>query len=143
MMPGERIPFKDNKLIDAYLIESRSIGGLSGSPVFVRQTTQVEAGLRFKPGFALNNVNSPTPNIEGVERVLLSGVGRIYFLGSTIGHWDTPTAFDPVMRESVNMGISPVVPAHKILEIIRQPELIEMADKIASGMQDAPSQRRS
>jgi hypothetical protein len=26
MMPGERIPFKDDKLIDAYLIESRSIG---------------------------------------------------------------------------------------------------------------------
>jgi hypothetical protein len=34
MMPGEEIPFGNN-LIEAYLIESRSIGGLSGSPVFV------------------------------------------------------------------------------------------------------------
>src|SRR5438477_4638474 len=33
MMPGEKIPFKDGKLIDAYLVETRSIGGLSGSPV--------------------------------------------------------------------------------------------------------------
>ena len=127
MMPGERIPF-DNELIDAYLIESRSIGGLSGSPVFVRKTTRVEAGLKFKPGFALNAVNSPTPSIEGVERLFLEGVGRIYFLGSIIGHWDAG-------KEVVNMGISTVVPARKILEIIRQPELIEMANKIISERQ--------
>jgi hypothetical protein len=37
-IPGEKIPFKDGRLIDAYLVETRSIGGLSGSPVFVRQT---------------------------------------------------------------------------------------------------------
>lgn len=122
MMPGERIPFAD-KFLDAYLIESRSIGGLSGSPVFVRRTVRVEAGLEFKPGFALNAVNSPTPNIKGIERIILEGVGRIYFLGSMIGHWGAPSAFDPIMREAVNMGISPVVPAHRILEIIRQPEV--------------------
>jgi hypothetical protein len=33
-----------------------------------------------------------------------------------------------------NMGVSLVVPAHKILEIIHQPELIEMADKIITEM---------
>src|SRR5208282_2688073 len=37
MIPGEKIPFGDG-YIDAYLIEARSIGGLSGSPVFVRPT---------------------------------------------------------------------------------------------------------
>jgi hypothetical protein len=41
------------------------------------------------------------------------------------------------MREAVNMGISPVVPAHSILEIIRQPDLIEMADRISSNMQES------
>lgn len=30
------------------------------------------------------------------------------------------------------MGVSLVVPAHKILEIIRQPELIAMAEKIVN-----------
>ena len=137
MMPGERIPFKDNNLIDAYLIESRSIGGLSGSPVFVRATVRADAGLKFKPGFALNAVNSPTPNIEGIERLFLSGVGRIYFLGSVIGHWDAQT---PTMSETVNMGVSLVVPAHKVLEIIRQPELIKMADKIISEMRKSSAE---
>ena len=40
MMPDEPIPFGDS-FIDAYLIESRSIGGLSGSPVFVRETVTI------------------------------------------------------------------------------------------------------
>ena len=40
MIPGEKIPFGDN-LIEAYLVEARSIGGLSGSPVFVRETLGV------------------------------------------------------------------------------------------------------
>jgi hypothetical protein len=34
LMPSEKIQL-ENHLMDAYLIESRSIGGLSGSPVFV------------------------------------------------------------------------------------------------------------
>jgi hypothetical protein len=133
MMPGERIPFKEDKLIDAYLVESRSVGGLSGSPVFVRATTRVDAGLKFKSGFALNAVNSQTPNIEGIERTFLEGVGRIYFLGSMIGHWNT-REYPPEMPEVFNMGVSLVVPAHKILEIIRQPELIAMAENIVNEM---------
>jgi hypothetical protein len=34
-MPEEPVKTKDYGLIDAYLIEARSVGGLSGSPVFV------------------------------------------------------------------------------------------------------------
>jgi len=37
MIPGEKIPWR-NRFIDAYLIEARSIGGLSGSPVFIRES---------------------------------------------------------------------------------------------------------
>jgi len=40
MIPGEKIPFGKN-LIEAYLVELRSIGGLSGSPVFVRETLRM------------------------------------------------------------------------------------------------------
>ncbi len=126
MMPGERIPFKDGRLIDAYLVESRSIGGLSGSPVFIRETVTVNAGTKFKPGFKLNAVNSPNPVEEGIESVRLTGLGKIFFLGSMIGHWDAPTGFPFPEQESVDMGISPVVPAHKIREIITQPELMNM-----------------
>src|SRR5882672_2484323 len=35
MMPDERIPTAYSGAMDAYLIEARSIGGLSGSPVFI------------------------------------------------------------------------------------------------------------
>ena len=37
MMPDEPVPTKELGDIEAYLIEARSIGGLSGSPAFVRQ----------------------------------------------------------------------------------------------------------
>jgi len=123
MMPGEKIPFKDGKLIEAYLVESRSMGGLSGSPVFIRETLTISAGWKAKPGFKLNAVNDPSPESSDLQRLQLAGVGRFYFLGSMIGHWDAPTGFNLPEQEAVNMGISPVVPAHKIKEIITQPKL--------------------
>ena len=125
MMPGERIPFKDGKLFDAYLIESRSIGGLSGSPVFVRQTIKMQgytASGRF-----YNSANEPLPDNE---MVFIDAVGRIYFIGSVIGHWDQSTGLSIAEQEAVNMGISPIVPAQKIKEIITQPELLDMVKKV-------------
>jgi len=132
MMPGEKIPFKDGKLIDAYLVEARSIGGLSGSPVFVRQTVAVQG---TRPGIWINSPQHvPPPDLS----VVVNGVGRIYFLGSMIGHWDAPTGLQ--LPEAVNMGVSPIVPAHKIGEIIRQAELRETMKNIAN---DASRQKHS
>jgi hypothetical protein len=108
MIPDEKIPFGDC-YIDAYLIESRSIGGLSGSPVFVRETLT----LRQK----VEGCDAPMPVIHGC--------GRFFFLGSVIGHWDVPAGFTHTRAEAVNMGIAPIVPAEKIKEIILQPELVE------------------
>jgi hypothetical protein len=133
MVPGERIPFKDGRLIEAYLVESRSIGGLSGSPVFIRETVTTNAGWKFPPGFDLTAV-FPTPESTEVQRIQLSGVGRIYFLGSMIGHWDAPTGFNLPDKEAVNMGISPVVPAHKIKEIIAQPKLQEVMQQMTTEL---------
>jgi len=129
MMPGEKIPFNDGKLIDAYLVESRSIGGLSGSPVFIRQTI-LHRGFTAS-GHYLNSRHKPLPENEVVY---VSGLGRIYFLGSAIGHWDAATGFPLTQNEAVNMGISPVVPAHKIMEIIAQPELMEVAKEMSEKM---------
>jgi hypothetical protein len=41
MMPKDRVPTKDFGPMEAYLAEGRSIGGLSGSPVFVRNTVNL------------------------------------------------------------------------------------------------------
>jgi hypothetical protein len=134
MVPGERIPFKDGKMFDAYLIESRSIGGLSGSPVFVRQTIKMKGhtagGMFYDAG------NDPLPTNE---TVFVDAVGRIYFLGSVIGHWDQPTGLSVVEQEAVNMGVAPIVPAQKIQEIITQPELIAMAKEVSKEIAEKES----
>jgi hypothetical protein len=129
MMPGEKIPFKDGKLIDAYLVESRSLGGLSGSPVFVRRTVEIE-GKAYRDKFR----DFPNSFVGPDEIVKVSGLGRIYFLGSMIGHWDQPTGFSFPEQEAVNMGISPMVPAEKIKEILTQPELLDMVKKVTEEM---------
>ena len=92
-------PFGDMRAI---LIEARSIGGLSGSPVFVHM------GLtRWREG-----------------RVMMSeGESPFFFLGLMHGHWDAlETDVDDAMRaerEKVNMGIGIVVPAEEVLRSIR------------------------
>ena len=127
MIPGEKIP-NGNSLIEAYLIESRSIGGLSGSPVFVRETLKLQT-MNLKPGADLSTVSDRYPG-ESFGRTFdvaeMLGVGRYYLFGSAVGHWDVPTGAG---NEAVNMGISMVTPAGKILEILMQPELKDLMRK--------------
>jgi len=109
MLPTEKIPVKGFTPMETYLAEGRSIGGLSGSPVFVRETLNML--VQTEDGF-------PKP---------LGGVGQIHFLGLMHGHWDVPKDFSAVVQvEVVNMGISIIVPAHKIMEVVNHPELVEM-----------------
>jgi len=106
MMPSEPIPTRDFGPMEAYLVEGRSIGGLSGSPVFARHT-----------------VWHQLPRQEQK----LYGVGGLHLLGLMHGHWELPLDFQTVEKaEAVNMGISIVVPARKIIEVLNHPELDEM-----------------
>lgn len=115
MLPTERIPAEKFDDMEAYLAEGRSIGGLSGSPVFVRET-----------------VGLPVKGADGRIQTL-SGLGQIYFLGLMHGHWlVTPEAMrarGTEAEEAVNMGVSIIVPAHKIREVIYHPELVAMRKK--------------
>jgi hypothetical protein len=115
MMLQERIPFHDG-MYTVHLIESRSIGGLSGAPVFVRPNLALQVG------------------IEDDKPVILNGAGKILFFGSVIGHWEVPEGFTLTQAEAVNMGIAPVVPAVKIREVIMQPALVEMMNKVNADM---------
>lgn len=91
--------------IDAYLVEARSIGGLSGSPVFV---------------------NLGASRMIGGQMKVHAG-GPIYFLlGLVHGHFETQGNEQPpevngqtVAHELVNAGIAIVVPFEKIHETIR------------------------
>jgi hypothetical protein len=87
---------------DAYLAEVRSIGGLSGSPVFVILTMDryVEVDPSFDPGRAFH--------VVGLVR----------------GHWNARTdeAFDSFLdeREPANLGIAIVSPATDLLPVFER-----------------------
>jgi hypothetical protein len=105
MMPAERIPISDHETMEAYLIEARSISGISGSPVFVRKTISV-----------------------GMDRIYLFGVVRGHWDILPMAKNDA-VSVDPDVLQSVNVGIAIVTPAKKILEVLKHPELVAMRQR--------------
>jgi hypothetical protein len=109
-------------LLDAYLIEARSIGGLSGSPVFINLGHE-----RF--------IN---------KQLMRSSSGLIFLLlGLVHGHWDVKdesdydlTSEDAAIEGQVNMGVAIVTPASKIREVIEQSMVRKQEDKMAREMRD-------
>ena len=108
MMPSDKIPDEHGET-ELYLAEGRSIGGLSGSPVFVRNTVNI-GGMASPDG----------------EPQMISGLGRPHFLGLMRGHWDLPVGAQMQQAEAVNMGIAIIVPAKKILAVLYHPELVAL-----------------
>jgi len=107
-MPNEPFEDRDTGLpYSAYLAEVRSIGGLSGSPVFV----------------VLGPGRTHKGKIDMSFRFLLLGLIR--------GHWDykqdkTSIDFSKDELEQVNMGIGLVTPIHEALKIINRGDLLKM-----------------
>ena len=115
-MPAEPVSSKIGPL-DAYLIEARSIGGLSGSPVFVN------LGLHRM--------------IDGELMQAGAGHAGVYhLLGMMHGHYQVqapPTgdeaAMDALNDEAINMGIAIVVPVDRIVATINNPSQRDMREK--------------
>jgi hypothetical protein len=112
MLSDEKVwvSWHDGCAIDAYLIEARSIGGISGSPVFFSKSPLKGGNLNL-------------------------GKNEFYLGGLIHGHWPVSedkidSLFTDNMKDSeernVNMGIAIVVPAEKILEVLNQEELKKM-----------------
>jgi hypothetical protein len=137
LMPQEQIQ-TELGYADVYLVEARSIGGLSGCPVFVR------------PSVRLMQEESPTT--KGVQTSAYSSI----LLGLMHGHWEineadlNKTYITHDEKHGVNLGIGVVVPAQKILETINQPGLQEMRTKFETeqlrksipGMDSAASSKK-
>ncbi|EJZ15793.1 hypothetical protein [Mycolicibacterium fortuitum] len=88
----------------AYLIESRSIGGLSGSPVFV------EPGLTYFTDDGQIHMRPPLTRAW-------------HLLGIIQGHWDVPELFGPdtsLSAEAVNKGIAIVTPIDYALRLAHE-----------------------
>jgi len=123
MMPEEKIFSQELGLIDAYLIEARSIGGLSGSPVFAHL-----AGVRYQ---------------DGESHII---PGRFFFIGLIHGHWDVPIdkqddifIEDFLKNERINMGIAIVIPTYKILEVLNQNTFLQKREEIKKKIQEKKS----
>jgi hypothetical protein len=112
--------------IDAHLIEARSIGGLSGSPVFVHLP--------------------PIRIIDGNWVPSKTGEHLFYLFGMMHGHFDVQNVADDASVHddggSINTGIGVVIPVEKIIDTIEQPDLVavrrEGADRVARQIGATP-----
>jgi len=129
MLPEDkvRVKAKNNTEIEveAYLVEARSIGGLSGSPVFIHPTIDL-------PGLFKWGTNQSATAVAMSE--------TLYVLGLMCAHYDVElediegTSLGGVDR-NVNIGVGVVIPAQKILDVIFSSEL--------SGVRDEMKEQRS
>jgi hypothetical protein len=110
-MPEEPVQTQWGVLRPPYLVEARSLGGLSGSPVFWNH-----GSVRMSSG---------TLAVAG-------GSAPFFLLGLIHGHYEErggtwgangSAAIDGANTVSANMGIAIVIPAHDILSTLNHPDL--------------------
>lgn len=104
LMPPQLIPSEGDQMVHGFIVEMHSIGGHSGSPVFVNLSG---------PGFS-----------DGRMRIA-SGEMRYCLLGILHGHWDIN-----LENSEVNSGMSIVVPAEKILELFNSSKAQAIKDDL-------------
>jgi len=122
MMRGEMVYTKYCGYTDAYLIEARSIGGLSGSPVFLNIPFITRS----------NSLGFPIQN------------ERTHLLGLMHGHFDVQNLVEDIVTDAdsddngtgtgINTGIGVVIPVEKISETLDHPDLREMRKESAQEM---------
>lgn len=131
----EKIPVTDwddpkgenKRFIDAHLVQSQSLEGLSGSPVLVRYTIDIPLEVPK---------NCVLPEGDYV-RTRLPTV-NLGLLGLWHGSWKAPP--DELLgigqsdRVTVPVGMGIVIPASKIIEVLEMPELVEKRKQGPSGI---------
>lgn len=99
--------------MDAYLVEARSTGGLSGAPAFLHF-----GGVREQPE---------------TGKYWLMEKAQYRLLGLVHGHYQVSTVPSEIDRDAVNMGIAIVVPSQTILTVLNNPEEIKKRRRIKEG----------
>jgi hypothetical protein len=115
--------------IRAYLIETHSWGGFSGSPMFWHYEYNLQVPLNVQRWFAppQSRLALPThqPPYERVD-VMYNRGWAIALLGLVSGHYDIPTkARNEDVETMLNAGIAVVTPAENIRELLMSDELAE------------------
>lgn len=108
--------------MDAFLVEARSIGGLSGSPAFVHY-----GAIREDP---------ETGKFRLLEKT------QFVLLGLVHGHWAVKIPLSPPEQalddEAVNMGIAVIVPATRIFDVLNLPSLLSVKQELEEMVQPQP-----
>jgi hypothetical protein len=113
---GDRIYTGENYGdMEAYLIEARSISGISGGPVFVRETIALKRAKGPKGPYDRFDQRKPQAHASG----------KFYVLGVAQGHWDIPARqlnnpkpTRAKSKQGVNIGVAIVTPARKLRDIL-------------------------
>jgi len=115
----------------AYLVEVRSLGGLSGSPAFVH-LLPIPAGDKSDVRTAAGGIGT---------------AGRTFLMGLVHGFFPTtendPNEIGGWAQEPLNTGISVVVPLERVLDIIDSPAFVEQREaaktRLNAGHMPAPA----
>lgn len=124
MLPRDKILTRGFGKMEAYIIEARSIGGLSGSPVFLHQH-RIWTDNNTQPDFEELNQKIN----EGSIAPSLQWGSRFRFLGLIHGHWDEEITADNLVEDvsggQINVGAAVVVPAKNIFAMIDSAQVRE------------------
>jgi hypothetical protein len=120
---------QDKIEVRGYLVEASCLEGSSGSPAYVRRTVNFEA---WADG---DHVAS--------EKTFVSANGRIYLLGVWVGAW--PGKPDEALQKGfalpkgimVPVGMGIVIPAERLMEILKSPEIEVMRTEAIQIKNDA------
>lgn len=135
----ERIPIVDwtdpagkrRLRVEGYLVESQSIGGLSGSPVFVRPELGTSMGHLLK---RTSGGNDPMPPVTLPRN-------QVRLLGLWQGAWEAPADEIRAAQTGTNVvpvGMGVVVPGHKLIELLEREDVTKKRNEyLASRKPDA------
>jgi hypothetical protein len=119
MMPGERVMDGRQLLVEAYLVEMRSLAGFSGSPVF----------LYLGPGTYRGSENGRMMPFYS-ETIAVLGIDTGHKLNSSpVQYLGRDEKVDDSWEVRQNTGVAIVSPAWKIAEVLEQDEFVEQRKK--------------
>jgi hypothetical protein len=121
MMPFEKIKLPTGHMQEAFLVETRSISGYSGSPVFV-----------YKPAEWDSRIYADNPQSGLYNKSITDIVGHVTFLGIDCGHvldyhdvlnkGGKPHGLE--WKVASNTGMAIVIPAWRLEQLLNIPEFV-------------------
>jgi len=123
LMPDEPVSIRrdvddpDSRFdVDAYLVESRSWGGDSGSPVFIHWPPPAPGALAGTP--------PPPAHLLGLVHGHYSQEEDVAFVGDILGSG----------KVSMNLGVAIVIPAKKILALLNDEDFVKDRERMSEAV---------